>query len=174
MLTFCFCFFFLWFCLVVDSSSFTSFFFLLNFYFYYFFKKTLLDDFLFYFLKCPLSSIHNFQKVPFLSWFMQLLSWSMIMIYEVNVTPINEEWLRAVTWSFGSLQLLLPFSSCIKIKIAELPFDWCYRVPHSYWKELLNLPKPYEKRELESLGERSTFIISLVCSLMLMVLPVLD
>ena len=33
-------------------------FFFLNFYFYYFFKKTLLDDFLHYFLKCPLSSIH--------------------------------------------------------------------------------------------------------------------
>ena len=52
-------FFFLWFCQVVGSSSFPSFFFL-NFYFYYFFKKTLLDDFLCYFLKCPLSSMQNF------------------------------------------------------------------------------------------------------------------
>ena len=36
--------------------------FFLNFYFYYFFKKMLLDDFLFYFLKCPLLSVHNFKK----------------------------------------------------------------------------------------------------------------
>ena len=56
---FLFFFFFLWFCQVVGSSSFPSFFFL-NFYFYYFFKKTLLDDFLCYFSKCPLSSIQFF------------------------------------------------------------------------------------------------------------------
>ena len=30
------------------------------FFYYYFFKKTLLDDSLCYFLKCSLSSIHNF------------------------------------------------------------------------------------------------------------------
>ena len=62
-LAFCFFFFFwfLWFCQVVGSSSFPSFF-ILNFYFYYFFKKMLLDDFLFYFLKCPLLSVHNFKK----------------------------------------------------------------------------------------------------------------
>ena len=35
-------------------------FYFLFFLFYYFFKKTLLNDFLCYFLKCPLSSIHNF------------------------------------------------------------------------------------------------------------------
>ena len=35
-------------------------FFFLNFYFYYFFKKTLLDDFLCYFSKRPLSSIQFF------------------------------------------------------------------------------------------------------------------
>ena len=32
------------------------------FFFIFFFKKTLLDDFLCYFLKCSLSSIHNFLK----------------------------------------------------------------------------------------------------------------
>ena len=32
------------------------------FFFIFFFKKTLLDDFLCYFLKCSLSSIHNFFK----------------------------------------------------------------------------------------------------------------
>ena len=52
---------FLWFCQVVGSSSFPSFFFF-NFNFIIFFKKTLLDDFLCYFLKCPLSSLHNFKK----------------------------------------------------------------------------------------------------------------
>ena len=41
---------------------FSFFFFFLNFYFYYFFKKTFLDDFLYYFLKCSFSSIHNFFK----------------------------------------------------------------------------------------------------------------
>ena len=55
--TLAFC--FLRFCQVVGSSSFPSFFFL-NFYFYYFFKKTIFKDFLCYFLKYPLSSIHNF------------------------------------------------------------------------------------------------------------------
>ena len=34
----------------------------LPFFFIFFFKKTLLDDFLCYFLKCSLSSIHNFLK----------------------------------------------------------------------------------------------------------------
>ena len=55
---------FFFFSLVLSSGGFFyfSFFFFLNFYFYYFFKKTLLNDFLCYFLKCPLSSIHNFLK----------------------------------------------------------------------------------------------------------------
>ena len=53
---FFFSFFFLWFCQAVGSSSFPSFFFFfLNFIFIIFLKKTLLNDFLFYFLKCPLS-----------------------------------------------------------------------------------------------------------------------
>ena len=60
-----FWFFFFFFVSLVLSGCgffFFSFFFILNFYFYYFFKKMLLDDFLFYFLKCPLLSIHNFKK----------------------------------------------------------------------------------------------------------------
>ena len=51
-------FFFFFLSLVLLGGGF--FFFFLNFYFYYFFKKTFLDDFLCYFLKCPLSSVHNF------------------------------------------------------------------------------------------------------------------
>ena len=56
---FCFLFFSFFLSLVLLGGGFFffSFFFLLNFNFYYFFKKTLLDDFLYYFLKCPLSSI---------------------------------------------------------------------------------------------------------------------
>ena len=51
-----FVFFFLWFCEAVGSSSFPSFFFFfLNFIFIIFLKKTLLDNFLFYFLKCSIS-----------------------------------------------------------------------------------------------------------------------
>ena len=53
---FLFSFFFLWFCQVVGSPSFLSFY----FFFIFFFRKTLLDDCLYYFLKCSLSSIHNF------------------------------------------------------------------------------------------------------------------
>ena len=59
-LTFCFCFFSFFFFLSLVLLGGGFFFFFLNFYFYYFFKKTFLDDFLCYFLKCPLSSIHNF------------------------------------------------------------------------------------------------------------------
>ena len=56
---FCFLFFFfLFFFLSLGSSSFPSFFFLI-FIFIIFLKKKLLDDFLCYFLKCPLSSIHK-------------------------------------------------------------------------------------------------------------------
>ena len=59
-----FCFFFFFLSLVLSGGGvllllFLLFFFL-NFYFYYFFKKTLLDDFLCYFLKRPLSSIQFF------------------------------------------------------------------------------------------------------------------
>ena len=55
---FLFLLFFFFLSLVLSGGGF--FFFFLNFYFYYFFKKTFLDDFLCYFLKCPLSSVHNF------------------------------------------------------------------------------------------------------------------
>ena len=59
-----FCFFFFFLSLVLSGGGvllllFLLFFFL-NFYFYYFFKKTLLDDFLCYFSKRPLSSIQFF------------------------------------------------------------------------------------------------------------------
>ena len=62
LLFLCFCFlFFLSLVLLGGGFFFFSFFFKKKkFFFYYFFKKTLLDDFLCYFLKCPLSSIHNF------------------------------------------------------------------------------------------------------------------
>ena len=59
-LTFCFCFFSFFFFLSLVLSGGGFFFFFLNFYFYYFFEKTFLDDLLCYFLKCPLSSVHNF------------------------------------------------------------------------------------------------------------------
>ena len=58
-LAFCFLF-FLFLVLSGGGFFFFSFFIFLIFYFYYFFKKKLLDDFLCYFLKCPLSTIHNF------------------------------------------------------------------------------------------------------------------
>ena len=59
--TLAFCFLFL-FSSVLSGGGFFffSFYFFLNFYFYYFFKKTIFKDFLCYFLKYPLSSIHNF------------------------------------------------------------------------------------------------------------------
>ena len=61
LLFLCFCFLF-FLSLVLLGGGFFFFSFFLFFIFYYFFKKTLLDDFLCYFLKCPLSSIHNLKK----------------------------------------------------------------------------------------------------------------
>ena len=58
-LFFVFCFFSYLFFLSLGSSSFPSFFFFLIFIFIIFLKKKLLDDFLCYFLKCPISSIHK-------------------------------------------------------------------------------------------------------------------
>ena len=59
--TLAFCFLFLYSSVLSGGGFFFfSFFFFLNFYFYYFFKKTIFKDFLCYFLKYPLSSIHNF------------------------------------------------------------------------------------------------------------------
>ena len=63
-LAFCFCF---WFFQWRGGSFFFSFFFFFNF-LIFFLKKTLLDDFLCYFLKCPLSSIHNLHKWKFFKW----------------------------------------------------------------------------------------------------------
>ena len=88
-LAFCFCFFFLsffgfvrWWVLLL----FLLFFFLI-FIFIFIFKKTLLDDFLCYFLKCPLSSIHNFLKMYNVLLFVLFKRNMMVNLYKLYFQP---------------------------------------------------------------------------------------
>ena len=87
-LFFVFC--FLFFSLVLLGGGFfffSFFFFFLIFIFIFIFKKTLLDDFLCYFLKCPLSSIHNFLKMYNVLLFVLFKRNMMVNLYKLYFQP---------------------------------------------------------------------------------------
>ena len=62
-------------------------FFFLNFNYNYFFKKTLLDDFLCYFLKCSLSSIHKIFKKYNVLLFVLFKKDMMVNLYKFYFQP---------------------------------------------------------------------------------------
>ena len=97
---FFFSFFFL--CLVLLGRGglfFFSFsFFFLNFNYNYFFKKTLLDDFLCYFLKCSLSSIHKIFKKYNVLLFVLFKKDMMVNLYKSYFQP-NQKVFHPSTFS---------------------------------------------------------------------------
>ena len=138
-----FCFFFLWFCEAVGSSSFPSFFFFLNFIFIIFLKKTLLNDFLFYFLKCPilfdkfiwtlfstkpksflyfhffnLSTKHKWEKLKtFLSSYFSILLLFLFSHFSILLTKRTlKNKKRAWFWIFPVLDRFTTSTICIKKK----------------------------------------------------------
>ena len=106
---FCFLFFFSYlFFLSLGSSSFPSFFFLI-FIFIIFLKKKLLDDFLCYFLKCPLLSIHKRYDGKFIQTLFSTKPKSFLSLY-FSTLSTKHKWEKLKTFLSSHFSILPLFS----------------------------------------------------------------